>query len=223
MLKLLKPSELKKLVDIQQYTLPGATVLARGTFSVVYDNHDGTVTKFTIDEASYYWLTAAGYGMDKLSEDNPFRLLNIVDHGEVGGMQLPLSKNPFGHTIYAVSMPKCDKLVMKGLDTDLTKQIRWLKKTLKEANQLSVRDEHKAKIHMSLHAERALDVTNSEEYYELAQALWYMVGDYDALPDTLHQGNIMSYDGHPVILDPVFDTELMKLTRKIRNSSVPLY
>lgn len=212
---LLTPKLLAANVALTDYLSTEATVLAQGMFSVVYDNHDGTVTKFTLDNSAYDWLTDNAYGMSRLSEDNPYKLPITQDIGEVGEIIFPGMNHGFGYTVYAVQMPKCERLFLKDLPKETADQVRWLKRTINEANRLSVRDPLQAKVLMSLHAEKALEITGSEHYSELAFALWYMVGDHDALPDTLLQGNIMSYNGHPVVIDPVFNCEVRKLAAKI--------
>lgn len=213
MIKLLRPSQVKKATDLYAYVSNGATVLARGMFSVVYDNHDGTVTKFTVDESGYYWLTDPSYGMSKLSDSNPYKLPNIEDFGDVGELYLDSKDQEFGNTIYAVRMPKCDRLYLKDLDRPQAAQVRLLKKVMSEATR--IQDIHDRKVSLSVHAEEAHSITESEDYEELAQALWYMVGDHDALPDALRAGNIMCYNGHPVVLDPVFNVEIKKLADKL--------
>lgn len=213
MIKLLSPSQVKKATDLYAYVSKEATVLARGMFSVVYDNHDGTVTKFTVDEAGYYWLTDPAYGMSTLSDSNPYKLPNIEDFGEVGELYLDSKDQEFGNSIYAVRMPKCDRLYLKDLDSPQAAQVRTLKEVMSKAT--SIQNVHDRRVSLSVHAEEAYDLTGSSHYEELAQALWYMVGDYDALPDALRAGNIMCYNGHPVVLDPVFNLEIKKLADKL--------
>lgn len=210
-MRLLTVSMLKKLPKFQNCINADAELIGRGMFSCVFDNKDGTVTKFTVDEAGYNWLADRAYGISQLDDENPFKFPIYDDYEIVGDVFIRCKNNPQKsgeYPVYAVRMAKCEPLKLSTLSKPQAHQVRLIRKVVSDSIYLK---EHDRKVRISQHAEVAYDLTQSDHYEEMIRTLWYMVGDYDVLPDMLGGGNIMSYNGHPVLIDPVFDLDTRRL------------
>lgn len=187
----------------------GSKIIAMGGSSLVLDNGDDTVTKITCDEMGYEWLSAPQYGMGRLSIGNPYKLPVIADYGEVGEftttkkMSDGITKR-LDYTVNAIRVPKCKKLKISELEHSQLVRYRALQEYFNEARTIHYTPD--AANYFSRKADHWIKCHPDDDYFEeLLLALYYMCGDYHARPDILTGGNILVYNDHLALVDPVFD------------------
>lgn len=190
----------------------GATILARGGSSLVLDHGDDSVTKLTIDEMGYGWLTAGSYGMNKLSDDNPYKIPVLEDYDEVGVFLFNKKMDDgrikcLEYGINAVRVQKLTKMRGSVVPEDQRVRHRFLKKIFNQAIHIQYTPDSANYFHKCAEAWIAKH-PDDRHFEELLLAIYYMCADYHARPDMLTGGNVLMYNGHLALIDPVFDPQV---------------
>ena len=189
-----------------------AVVLARGGTSLILDHGDDTVTKLTIDEMGYSWLTAGSYGLNKMNDDSPYKFPILEDYDELGDYSYSKRMNDgrikqFEHIIYGVRMPKLAKLKLGQLSADQKERYKFLKEAFNQAVCIDYTPD--AANHFHKCAEVWIKRYPEDKHFEdVLLAAYYMCADYHARPDMLTGGNVLVYNDHLALLDPVFDPQV---------------
>lgn len=189
-----------------------AVVLARGGSSLVLDHGDATVTKLTIDEMGYGWLTAGSYGLNKLSDDSPYKFPILEDYDDLGVFNTRRKMEDgrlkeLEYTVYGVRMPKLGTLKKGQLSKDQKDRHKILTSTFESARHIQYTPDAANYFHKC--AEVWIGKNPEDHHFEeLLLAMYYMCADYHARPDALTGGNVRVYNGHIALLDPVFDPQV---------------